>query len=67
MNPLRIVFVSCAYATHRDPQPAWQAILDRVPTIDVLLLMGDNAYMSWDGSKWLHQDLAACYEKQAGM
>ena len=67
MNPLRIVFVSCAYATHRDPQPAWQAILDRVPTIDVLLLMGDNAYMSWDGPDWLHQDLAACYEKQAGM
>jgi hypothetical protein len=67
MNPLRIVFVSCAYATHRDPQPAWQAILDRVPTIDVLLLMGDNAYMSWDGPDWLHQDLAACYEKQAAM
>lgn len=64
MDPIRIVFVSCAYATHRPVQPAWLAILDTVPTIDVLLMMGDNAYMNWDGPAWQHDQLAQCYQAQ---
>lgn len=60
----RIVFVSCAYATKREDQPAWKQILALEPLPDLLLLLGDTAYMNWEGNKWEHNKLEACYEKQ---
>jgi PhoD-like phosphatase len=58
----KIAFVSCAYATYRDSQPAWKQILAAKP--DVLLMLGDNAYMSWYGSDWDFKALEDCYRAQ---
>lgn len=71
----KIAFVSCAYATYRKEQPAWQQILDQVPDLNLLLLLGDTAYMGWGDTwddknkKWIPEswDFAAlnhCYEEQ---
>lgn len=62
MNPIRIAFASCAFATRRPKQPAWTEI--RAADPDLLLLLGDQAYMSWDGGGWLHDDLEKCYQAQ---
>ena len=59
----KIVFVSCAYAIHRPVQPAWQQILDQVPDADLLLMLGDTAYMNWFGG-WELRKLEPCYEAQ---
>ena len=71
----KIAFVSCAYATHRPGQIAWQQILDTAPDLNLLLLLGDTAYMGWGDTwddknkKWIPEpwDFAAlnhCYEEQ---
>ena len=60
--PTKIAFVSCAYAAKRPTQPAWGEILDAKP--DLLLMLGDNAYMSWYGPDWDFQALEDCYRKQ---
>ena len=62
--PKKIAFVSCAYSTFRKQQPAWKEIRDANP--DLLLMLGDNAYMAWDGDpalNWAPQDLERCYEE----
>jgi hypothetical protein len=62
-TPQKIAFVSCAYATHRPVQPAWRQILDAKP--DLLLMLGDNAYMDWAGSlNWDFEALEKCYREQ---
>jgi alkaline phosphatase D len=58
----KIAFVSCAYATYRPTQPAWEQILAAKP--DLLLMLGDNAYMSWYGSEWDFKALENCYKAQ---
>lgn len=58
----RIAFVSCAHPDLRPVQPAWDAIAAAKP--DLLLLLGDNTYMSWDGDDWLIDALRANYAKQ---
>lgn len=60
----KIAFVSCAYATYRKEQPAWQQILDKVPDLDLLLMLGDTAYMDW-GQRWDLYALNHCYEEQS--
>ncbi len=62
MKPIRIAFVSCAYATHRPVQPAWAQIRDAQP--DLLLMLGDNAYMNWWEPEWNFDALEACYRAQ---
>ncbi|MBQ0942283.1 alkaline phosphatase D family protein [Ideonella sp. 4Y16] len=62
MGATKIAFVSCAYATYRRDQPAWAQILEAQP--DLLLMLGDNAYMSWDGTDWLFDKLEDCYVDQ---
>ena len=63
----KIAFVSCAYATHRPVQPAWDEIRAAEP--DLLLLLGDTAYLDWagEGNKngvWDVAALEACYAAQ---
>ena len=58
----RIAFVSCAHPVLCPVQPAWHAIAAAEP--DLLLLLGDNTYMSWEGKKWLIDDLRDNYAKQ---
>jgi phosphodiesterase/alkaline phosphatase D-like protein len=58
----KIAFVSCAYATHRPVQPAWREIKAAEP--DLLLMLGDNAYMNWAGLNWDFEALEACYRAQ---
>ena len=65
--PTKIAFVSCAYATERKQQPAWAEIRAAKP--DLLILLGDNAYMSWAGSPyvakdWNFESLESCYRAQ---
>lgn len=70
----KIAFVSCAYATRRPKQPAWQDILDKVPDLNLLLLLGDTAYMNWgdlpedfdalNNEVWDFKSLNECYEIQ---
>jgi PhoD-like phosphatase len=65
--PTKIAFVSCAFATYRRHQPAWTDILAARP--DVLLMLGDNAYMAWDGQQddpadWDFAALEECYRLQ---
>lgn len=62
MTATKIAFVSCAYGTYRKSQPAWKQILEAKP--DLLLMLGDNAYMSWYGSKWDFDALEDCYRAQ---
>jgi hypothetical protein len=62
MSTKKIAFVSCAYGTYRSVQPAWKEILAAKP--DLLLMLGDNAYMSWWGSDWDFDALEACYRAQ---
>lgn len=60
--PTKIAFVSCAYATYRRWQPAWAQIREAKP--DLLLMLGDNAYMAWDGhqdANWAPSQLDQCY------
>ena len=74
MKTTKIAFVSCAYATRRPTQPAWQEILDKVPDLDLLLMLGDTSYMNWgdlseDFDKlnrevWDFKSLNECYESQ---
>ena len=58
----RIDFVSCAHPVLCPVQPAWDAIAAAEP--DLLLLLGDNTYMSWDGQTWLIDDLRKHYALQ---
>lgn len=58
----RIVFVSCANVELRPVQPAWDAIAADPP--DLLMLLGDNTYMSWTGTKWELERLQQNYEAQ---
>lgn len=58
----KIAFVSCAYATYRPHQPAWTAI--RAARPDLLLMLGDNAYMNWWETDWNFPALEACYRAQ---
>ena len=58
----RIVFVSCANVELRPVQPAWDAIAADPP--DLLILLGDNTYMSWTGPKWELERLRQNYEAQ---
>ena len=62
MTTKKIAFVSCAYGTYRDSQPAWKEILAAKP--DLLLMLGDNAYMSWYGGEWNFKALEECYRAQ---
>ena len=64
MKTTKIAFVSCAYATYRPDQPAWQQILDQVPDLNLLLMLGDTAYMDW-GQRWDLYALNKCYEEQS--
>ena len=58
----RIVFVSCANVELRPAQPAWDAIAADPP--DLLILLGDNTYMSWEGTTWELERLRQNYEAQ---
>ena len=64
----RIVFVSCANVELRPVQPAWDAIAaiaaDPLGPPDLLILLGDNTYMSWTGTKWDLERLRTNYEAQ---
>lgn len=62
MTPQKMAFVSCAYGTCRDAQPAWTEILAAKP--DLLLMLGDNAYMSWYGDEWDFKALEDRYRAQ---
>jgi phosphodiesterase/alkaline phosphatase D-like protein len=62
MPSKKIAFVSCAYGTYRPVQPAWEEILAVKP--DLLLMLGDNAYMSWYGNHWDFKALEECYRAQ---
>ena len=64
MKTTKIAFVSCAYATYRPDQPAWQQILDQVPDLNLLLMLGDTAYMDW-GQRWDLYALNHCYDEQS--
>lgn len=59
---IKIAFVSCANIEFRKEQPAWDEIAKAKP--DLLLLLGDNTYMSWDGTGWLIDDLRKNYALQ---
>ena len=64
----KIAFVSCAFASLRRKQPAWTEI--RAANPDLLIFLGDNAYMSWGGHQdvatdWRFDDLEACYRLQS--
>jgi alkaline phosphatase D len=60
--PIKIAFVSCAYASYRPVQPAWAQIREAQP--DLLLMLGDNAYMNWYQTVWDFDALEACYRAQ---
>lgn len=62
MTTKKIAFVSCAYGTYRPVQPAWEEILAAKP--DLLLMLGDNAYMSWSDGDWDLGALENCYRAQ---
>jgi phosphodiesterase/alkaline phosphatase D-like protein len=62
MTPKKIAFVSCAEVSRRKSQPAWARIQDEAP--DMLIMLGDNTYMSWEGGGWDFDALERNYQNQ---
>jgi alkaline phosphatase D len=59
-----IAFASCAHVRTRPDQPAWGRIA-AVPGLELMLLLGDTAYMPGEfDSAWDHAELERQYKKQ---